>query len=141
MNKHSAAENLARWAIAHLTEKGYEVRCRYGYTFHLDKEAEGNGYLALEYSSEDLEFSDSKYLYGIDGTLAADEKVMGLVSEIPSCQQLRLKRMLEAIELIKSEAPDIGVELPEGWTNPLTAFAEKLRTNILEAPKAEATGH
>lgn len=50
-------------------------------------------------------------------------------------KQRKTKQVLEAIALIREEAEALGVDMPEGWVNPLTQLSDKLRRNILEAPK------
>lgn len=60
------------------------------------------------------------------------EDFFSRLEESPSVADVKVKRMLEAIKLVRESAAEVGIELPEGWENPLIALSDKIRLNILE---------
>jgi len=115
-----------------LRDKGYAAYADYSVTPSRD-----TAHASIHYSAEEENINgDYRYCYNLDNDQSLAD-VSRWVNEIPSVKQVKLGRLLEAIRLLKDSAAEFGVEMPENWINPLNEMSDRLRLNILEAPKAE----
>jgi len=115
-----------------LQDKGYNAYADYSVTPSRD-----TAHASIHYSAEEENINgDCRYCYNLDNDQSLAD-VSRWVNEIPSVKQVKLGRLLEAIRLLKDSAAEFGVEMPENWINPLNEMSDRLRLNILEAPKAE----
>lgn len=116
---------------AHLADKG-KTLIRFSLSYYFPDGIFG---VSIHHSDENGKSQD-----GIHKGLASEED-LGLLWErvraVPSEKELKTKAMLEAIALLRNGASELGIELPEGWVNPLEQLSDKLRLNILEHHDAD----